>query len=117
MESLKQYFLIVKESAESESMDYNKVLIFFDENPSFETVFKTIGEDVKKQKFIKNKTLQSIFGCSEDEAAELINYFVDFEWIELFDSDEYYVLKSNVDGSMVLLNSFVKLTEWLNANV
>lgn len=116
LKSLEQYFLIINELADSELKDYDKVVMLFEENPSFETVFKAMGEEVKKHKLIKNKTLQSILGCSEDEAAKFINYFLDFEWIELLDSDEYYVLKSNVDGTMILLHTLVQLNECLKAN-
>ena len=66
--------------------------------------------ELKKQQIIKNKTVQSMFDCSESQASVLIDYFVKFEFVEKFDNeDAYFVLRDNIGSIRIILKTMLEL--------
>lgn len=86
--------------------DFARFLIRY---PDVVNMVNKIGEEIKEHRMIKRKTVQSILGCSEDESVNFLESFVMQEWVECFEGEDYYVLKSNIDGSGILLNGLVDL--------
>ncbi len=108
-----QYFSVIKEFSETEGKDFNEVVRFLFDYSDIGKTIESLGEDIKKYKFIKKISIKSIFDCSEEDAANLIRCLQDFEWIEMLEPDEYFVLKSNIDGSILLSKELILLREFL----
>ena len=83
---------------------------FFVENTNVIDLLVDFENELKKQQIIKNKTVQSMFDCSESQASVLIDYFVKFEFVEKFDNeDAYFVLRDNIGSIRIILKTMLEL--------
>ena len=77
---------------------------FFIENTGVMDLLTDFETELKQQQIIKIKTVQSIFDCSESQAAVFIDYFIKFEFVEKFDNeDTYFVLRDNIGSLQIIL--------------
>jgi len=87
---------------------------FFIENTSAIELLMDFETELKQQQIIKNKTVQSMFDCSESQAAVLMDYFVKLEFVEKFDKeDSYFVLRDNIGGLKLLLKTMLEVARVL----
>jgi len=83
---------------------------FFVENPNALDVLTEGEAKLKKYQTVKNKTIQSLFDCSESQAAVLIDYLLKHELIEKLDNDDsYFVLRDNIGGLRIVLKTMLEL--------
>ena len=80
------------------------------ENPNVMDLLINFETELKKHQIIKNKTVQSMLGCSESQAAVFVDYFVKLEFVEKFDNeDSYFVLRDNIGSLRILLGVMLEL--------
>lgn len=83
---------------------------FFIENTGIMGLLTDFETVLKQHQIIKNKTVQSIFDCSENQAAVLMDYFIKFEFVEKFDSeDTYFVLRDNIGSVKLILKTMLEV--------
>ncbi|MBQ9131659.1 MAG: helix-turn-helix transcriptional regulator [Clostridia bacterium] len=83
---------------------------FFIENTSAIELLMDFETELKQQQIIKNKTVQGMFDCSESQAAVLMDYFVNLEFVEKFDNeDSYFVLRDNIGGLKLVLKTMLEV--------
>lgn len=83
---------------------------FFVENTGVIELLTDFETELKQQQIIKNKTVQSMFDCSEKQAAALMNYFVKLEFVEKFDNeDSYFVLRDNISSLKLILKTMLEV--------
>ena len=104
----------MKEYVITKTKNENDLNSFFNKYPNAEETMKILADDFKGYKIIKNKTIQQILGCSEEKVSLFVDYFIEHEWIENLDAENYFVLKSNADGLWILLRAMAKVNEVLN---
>ena len=83
---------------------------FFVENTNVLALLKDFEDVLKQQQIIKITTVQSMFDCSEHQAAILMDYFVKLEFVEKFDNgDSYFVLRDNIGGLTLVLIAMLEV--------
>ena len=81
---------------------------FFVKNPNALVCLTDLETELKQHQVIKNKTIQRILGCSEEQTLFLMDYFIKFEFIEkLENEDSYFILKDNICGLRMVLDAML----------
>ena len=114
---LKKFFDFMTEMILNETKKSKDFQPFLAEYPNILDVYKKLGVKLKQYQTIKRKNIKAILNCSDVDTDIFIDYFVNHELIEKLDSkDSYFVLKSNIDGLRIVLDSAIDVCELIQKN-
>lgn len=117
IEMLKKFFDFMTELILNETKESEDFQPFLTEYPNILDVYKELGNSLKQYQTIKRKNIQGILNCSNVDTDIFIDYFVNHELIEKLDlEDSYFVLKSNIDGLRIVLDSAIDVCELIQKN-
>ena len=114
IEMLKNFFEFMIEHLETQGKDHEKFFAFYKQHPDMLEIAKRLCADFNQCQTIKPKNLQGILGCSKDETALFLNYFLKLELIEKLDTENsFFVLKSNFDGLRMVIVAWIEVCNLL----
>ena len=87
---------------------------FTKENPYIFEATMAFCNKIKEYKILKQKNIQALLNCSAENAKAFMQLLVSLELLEKLDiEDSYFVIKSSVDGLIILMRTQKKLYEYI----